>query len=73
MSFVNEPKRIAFVETRDGVAAARDFCRQLLIMYSEALQRKGNYGRPNFARQPIYRKQYVESMLVARAYLRRTR
>jgi hypothetical protein len=62
MSFANEPIRLAFMEARDGVEKTVEFCRQSIKMYRVALRK--------FARQPMYRRQFIESLLVFRRYIR---
>lgn len=66
----NEEKRIAFVEERDGPEAAYAFVVQTYKIYKKALMlsRKRGCERPHFASLPEYRRNFIESCVVFRAY-----
>ena len=68
---MNERERLAFVESRDGVAAALEWAARTLRVYRATLAR-GNNKFP-VRRIPMYRRQYVESCLAFRAYIRSAR
>ncbi len=67
---MSEADRIAFMEQRDGVPAAREFAEQTLQVYRSAA-RPDRSGKKGFAHDIRFRASFVESLLYLRAYLRR--
>lgn len=67
-----EQHRLAFLETRDGVEGALEFAKRTYAIYRSALKmsRKRKSPKIHFASTPEYRRSYVESCLVFRAYIR---
>lgn len=69
----NEQSRIAFIEQRDGIRAAHAFVVQTYKMYRRALMmsRKRKSTNVHFASLPEYRRGFIESCVVFRAYKQR--
>jgi len=75
---VDEENRLRFIERRDGKAAAIAFVRRTYGQYRECLllkrrvldTRGENDRKPHHATLPEYRRGFVESCIVFRAYLR---
>lgn len=65
-----EEQRIAFMEARDGQEAAHDFVKRTYNSYKKALMssRKRKATRVHFASLPEYRRSFIESCVVFRAY-----
>ena len=60
-----ELERILFMEGKDGTDGAVAFCKQGMIQYGQALRERPK----TYARDPLYRKSFVQSMVAYRKYL----
>lgn len=65
----NHSEQIAFVEARDGKAAALVYAKQCIVAWRKVTKRAAD-GRKQFAHDKIFREHFVLSILFARNYLR---
>lgn len=63
-------EQILFVERRDGVDGAVDYCRRVLKAYRGAAKYRSDTGRRLHCHIPLYRPHFVRSILDIRAYLK---
>ncbi len=69
-----EHERLAFIESRDGVAAAKDFAIRTLRNYRKCLLQDGSNGtKRHFASLPHYKPLFIESYCVLKRYYFRDR
>lgn len=67
-----ESKRLAFIETRDGVVGALDFAQRTMVQYRRAVlnSRKRGSTKPSHGSLPEYRKGFIESYLSFKKYIK---
>lgn len=61
--------RIAFLERRDGIDAAKDFAKRTMRQYRKCVLMNGRHGRKfHFASYGEYRRKFIESYLAFKRY-----
>ena len=70
---MTETARLAFIEERDGIAAAIEFSKRTMQLYRKCvlMSRKRGYDKPHHASLPEYRRTFIASYLSFKSYLRR--
>lgn len=63
-------QQIAFVEQRDGIAAARNYASQTLRTYRSAARFRDDARQRHFAHDRVYRRFFVAAICEIRNYLR---
>lgn len=65
-----EEERIRFLEQRDGVSGAKDFCRRTMKIYRAAVltSAKRGFGKPHHASFREYRRGFIQSYLEFKRY-----
>lgn len=66
-----EKYRLSFIEGRDGKEAAIEFAKQTAAIYKRAvlMSKKRGFVKPHFASLPEYRRSFIESYCILKAYL----
>lgn len=66
-----EHYRLSFIEGRDGKEAALAFASNTLKIYRKAVLsgRKQGYAKPHHASLPEYKRSFIKSYLILKAYL----
>lgn len=64
-----ERNRIAFIKSRDGQDGATAFVKQTYAIYRRTLKQRNAHGR-RVGLGAVYRREFIESCLVFREYLR---
>lgn len=67
----SEANRLAFIEARDGKAAALEFAERMIIIYRKSVlqSRKRGFAKPHHASIPEYRRSFIESYLSFKQYI----
>lgn len=68
----SELDRIKFIENRDGIAAALEFCVITRKVYRQCVlrSRKRGFIMPHHASFPEYRRGFIESYLAFKCYIK---
>lgn len=66
---MSEQSRLAFIEKRDGKAAAKSWARSTMNIYRTCVLQNGRNGRKlHFASAPFYREKFIRSYLEFKRY-----